>query len=118
VAQLLLGQRIVFPANPPVPRGAHTGTLVGAIRFEGGPVPPPGHPRRPVSGTVVLFDTLGKLLARFTVKTGHYFRLRLTPGRYLLIDDLEGVISCGDVSAHVHPNQTVQVTLAVGCGIP
>ncbi len=116
VAQLGLGGRIVFPAKPAIPAGARTGTLIGAIRFDGGPPSPPGHARPPASGVVVLFDQRGKLLARFGVKEGHHFRLRLVPGRYLLIDDLDS--SCGDVSPHVQANQVAHVTLPVGCDIP
>lgn len=116
VTKLVLGQRIEFPAKPAVSMGAHTGALIGAIRFDGGPPPVPGHPRPPASGVVVLFDARGKLLARFQVKEGQHFRLQLVPGRYLLIDDLDS--SCGDISPHVQRNQTVHAAIPVGCDIP
>lgn len=119
VTRLRVGSRVVFPTKPAVPNGAHTGTLVGAIGFDGGPPPAPGYPpRRPEPGIVVLFDTRGELLARFHVKAGHRFRLRLVPGRYLLIDDIQGLLPCEDTSAHVHVSQTVHVSIPVGCGIP
>ena len=116
VTKLVLGQRIDLPAKSAVPKGAHTGTLIGAIRFDGGPAPPPGHPRPPGAGIVVLFDARGKLLARFAVKASHHFRVQLVPGRYLLIDDLDS--SCGAISVRVQANQTAHVTLPVGCDIP
>lgn len=118
VTQLLLGRRIVFPVRPAVPKGAHTGTLLGAIRFGGGPRPLSGHPSAPpAAGIVVVFDTHGRPIARFHVKAGHYFRLRLVPGRYLLIDDLQGLLSCGDIAPHVHATNTLHVTIPIGCGI-
>jgi hypothetical protein len=64
---------------------------------------------------VVLFDARGRLLARFRVPVGHSFRLRLSPGRYLLLADNEDWVSCGPVSARVRASHTTRVTVPGGC---
>ncbi len=70
-----------------------------------------------VAGVIALFDARGKLLARFAVRAKHYFRLRLTPGRYVLLADSEGWIFCGPSVASVHRNRVTRVTVGAGCGV-
>lgn len=115
VTELVAGSRIDIPAKPVLPRGARTGILTGAIRFEGGPA---GGSRAPVAGVVSLFDDGGRLLARFVVRSGHHFKLRVASGRYLLLADSEGWIFCGPARVRVPTARTAQVTVPTGCGVP
>jgi hypothetical protein len=113
VTDLVAGRTIVYPTKPVLRAGQRSGTVVGAIRFEGGPFV---RHRPAIAGTVVVFDARGGLVARFRVGGAHDFRLRLAPGRYYLLDDIEG--PCGDTPALVRIAQQVQVTLGVGCDVP
>lgn len=113
VTRLTAGAHIKIPAAPAVPHGARTGTIRGAVRFEGGAPNP--HPR-PIAGVVDLFNARGRLLAIFSVRARHYFRLRVVPGRYLLLDD--GDDFCGPSRVSVHAARVAEVTVGVGCDVP
>jgi hypothetical protein len=113
VTKLTAGSHIKIPSAPVIPPGARTGILKGAVRFEGGP---PAPHRPPIGGVVDLFDSRGKLLAIFSVRNHHYFRLRVLPGRYLLLDDTD--YSCGPTRASVHTAAITRVTVGAACDVP
>ncbi len=58
--------------------------MAEAIIFGGGPPLARRHPRRPGAGVVGLFTVHGGVVVRRYVRSGHYFRYRLAPGRYQL----------------------------------
>lgn len=114
VTKLVTGTRIRIPTKPFVPPGSSTGIISGAVRVEGGP--PPGPHPRPIAGVVAVFNGRGRLLARFAATAGHDFRLRVAPGRYLLLADSEGWTFCGPTRATVRAHRQTRVTVGTGCG--
>jgi hypothetical protein len=98
VAMLRAGHRVAIPTRPALRPGTRSGVLLATG-----------------ASPVVLFDARGRLLARFRVSSGQSVRLRLAPGRYLLIADDEAWISCGSASARVRVGQVTRVTVPGGC---
>ncbi len=128
VTKLVAGSRIEIPTQPEVPLGAPSGTLAGAIKFEGGPAAALTKRRaRPPLSKIAgvgpcslalpcedLFNTHGRLLAIFGVPIHRPFRLHLATGRYLLFAD----DSCAPTRADVHTGSVAWVTVGVGCDVP
>src|SRR6202043_1480401 len=79
VATLRAGQRVAIPTVPLLMPGTRSGVLVGTV----------GSPTRSAAVPVAVFDASGRLLARFRPPAQQPFRLRLSPGRYLLLADNE-----------------------------
>jgi hypothetical protein len=104
VAKLRAGQRIAIPTTPTLRPGASSGLLIGTL---GSPTPS--------AGPVAVFDASGRLLARFRTPARRPFRLRLAPGRYLLLADNETQISCWPAAARVRADHTTKVSVPSGC---
>jgi hypothetical protein len=107
VATLRAGKRIAIPTVPALRPGARSGVLVGTV----------GSFARSAAIPVAVFDASGRLLARFRSPAQGPFRLRLSPGRYLLLADNDFAISCGPAAARVHAGQRTSVNVPAGCDV-
>jgi hypothetical protein len=101
-ATVRAGRRIAIPTTPALAPGAPSGVLKGTVS-EG----------KPSAVPVALFDASGRLLARFRAP----FRLKLAPGRYLLLADTGSLGSPGPVGADVAAGHTRRVVVPNGCTI-
>ncbi len=97
------------------------GVLTGGIRFVGDAVPRTWTPR---AGDVSVFTPAGKFVARKHERAGHYFRIRLAPGHYLVTPSRRlhsnfgpGAASCPTVKVVVHAGRTTHVDVDIGCGL-
>jgi hypothetical protein len=115
---LTLGRTITRTRLRAPTAGRPAGILAGALILGGGPPLPPGQARPPSAGIVNVFNQHGKLLAQPRTRAGHYFRLRVAPGVYLLSDAQEARVSCRATRARVRPGQTTRAVIEFGCDIP
>jgi len=107
------------------------GILTGAIKLIGGAPSP--HPRPPSSGEVAVYASAvahlhrvkgqepvwsltGREVAHEHVAVGHYFRFRLTPGRYQI--ELTSDSNCRPSPAVVRAGRTSHADVDYGCGVP
>lgn len=109
----------------------HPGILTGAIKLIGGAPSP--HPRPTSSGEVAVYASAvahlhrvngqepvwsltGREVAHEHVAAGHYFRFRLTPGRYHI--ELTSDSNCRPSPAVVRAGRTSHADIDYGCGVP
>lgn len=111
------GPRLVSQLQSLLSSRAGTGTLIGAIRFVGGPSV---LHRPPIAGEVSVFTAAGRLIAREKVRAGQWFHFRLAPGRYELSDgaSLHPRLDCSPTTAVVRASQTTRADVDTGCLVP
>jgi hypothetical protein len=102
---LTAGDQISIPTKPPLKPGAPTGLLVGTLTGD----------YRSAKNPVVLFNGHGRLLATFKVPSVPPFRLRLSPGRYLLLPDDGLEFGCLAARVRVRAGEVAHVAVPFGC---